>query len=66
MIGRKKFEASGILPTIMPKASKIFAMVEKLGSDMSHFVEHLPNHETYREAVSYVRAQAEEADIFIK
>ena len=45
---------------------KILAMVDKLGSDMPLFVEHLPDHETYREAVTYLRAQAEEAYVFIK
>jgi len=45
---------------------KILAMVEKLGSDMPLFVEHLPDYETYREAAAYVRRQAESVEIEVK
>ena len=45
---------------------RILAMVEKLGPDTPLFVEHLPDYETYRQAASYVRGQAEAAGIFVK
>jgi len=43
---------------------KILVMVERLGTDMPLFVEHLPDYESYRQAAAYVRSQAESAGIF--
>ncbi len=45
---------------------KILVMVERLGTDMPLFVEHLPDYESYRQAAAYVRSQAESAGIFVK
>ena len=45
---------------------KILRMVERLGPDTPLFVEHLPDHETYRQAAAYVREKAEEAGIHVK
>ncbi|MBR3469499.1 MAG: sugar phosphate isomerase/epimerase [Lachnospiraceae bacterium] len=45
---------------------KILPLVENLGKDIPLFVEHLPDYETYRQAVAFVRAQAESVGILVK
>lgn len=45
---------------------KILPMVEKLGSDTTFFVEHLPDFETYKQAAAYIRQQAEIAGVKVK
>lgn len=37
---------------------KVIRLCEGLGTDTTLFVEHLPDHESYREAAAYVRGQA--------
>lgn len=37
---------------------KVIRLCESLGTDMTFFVEHLPDHESYMEAAAYVRGQA--------
>ena len=45
---------------------KILPLVENLGKDIPLFVEHLPDYETYRQAATFVRAQAESVGILVK
>ena len=45
---------------------KILPLVESLGPDTPLFVEHLPDHETYKTAASYVRFRAAEAGVSVK
>lgn len=44
---------------------KVVRLCEGLGPDATLFVEHLPNHESYKKASSYVRGQALEAGIHL-
>lgn len=42
---------------------KVVRLCESLGTDMTLFVEHLPDHESYKEAAAYVRKQAVSAGV---
>lgn len=46
--------------------TKILPMVEKLGTDTTFFIEHLPDYETYKETALYIRKQADAANVIIK
>lgn len=45
---------------------KILPLVESLGTDMTLFVEHLPDREAYAQACAFIRAEGEKAGVNIK
>lgn len=63
-------EYTTIIKEVMPGKGvidykKIALLVEGLGKDTPIFVEHLPDHESYKEAASYVREQAKLAGVSV-